>query len=268
MGSNILELVGLSNRAGLQEPDADAIVVENLSKHFKIPHDRRRTVFQHIVGFIRGGSYTYEEFCALEGISFEIHRGEAFGIIGPNGSGKSTLLKIIAGVLYPDTGKIQINGSIAPFLELGAGFQAELSAKENVYLYGAIIGLTRKEINERYDEILDFAELKRFENMKLKNFSSGMYVRLAFSTAVQTNPDIMLVDEVLSVGDEAFQKKCGEKIAEIRRAGATILFVSHGLGTVKELCDRCMLLNHGSIVSIGETGQVLRDYDSLIKGRN
>ena len=238
----------------------EAIMVEHLSKEFRIPHDRKVTVYEHIVGLLKGGNYSYERFSALDDVSFTVKRGETFGVIGPNGSGKSTLLKILAGVLYPDSGKVRVNGKIAPFLELGVGFQPDLTAKENIFLYGSIMGLTLKEIAKRYDEILDFAELRRFENMKLKNFSSGMAVRLAFATAVQTDPDILLVDEVLAVGDEAFQRKCSEKIEEIRRQGKTILIVSHALGTVQELCERCMLLKNGKILASGETGKVVEEY--------
>jgi lipopolysaccharide transport system ATP-binding protein len=237
-----------------------AITVENLSKRFRIPHERKLTVYENIVGLIKGGSYTYEEFQVLNDISFTIKRGETFGVIGPNGSGKSTLLKVLAGVLYPDNGSVRMNGKVAPFLELGIGFQPELTAKENIFLYGAIMGLTRRQIEERYEKILDFAELKRFENMKLKNFSSGMYVRLGFSTAIQADPDIMLVDEVLSVGDESFQKKCGDKIDEFRRAGKTIVLVSHSLGTVTGLCERCLFMKEGRVAKIGETNKVLKAY--------
>jgi lipopolysaccharide transport system ATP-binding protein len=238
----------------------EAIVVEHLSKEFRIPHDRKVTMYEHIVGLLKGGNYSYELFSALNDVSFTVRRGETFGVIGPNGSGKSTLLKILAGVLYPDSGKVRVNGKIAPFLELGVGFQPDLTAKENIFLYGSILGLTRKEIGKRYDEILDFSEMRRFENMKLKNFSSGMAVRLAFATAVQTDPDILLVDEVLAVGDEAFQRKCGEKIEEIRRQGKTIIIVSHALGTVQELCERCMLLKSGRILASGETEKVVEEY--------
>lgn len=249
-----------------EDLNSNAIVVENLSKRFRIPHERKLTVYENIVGLIKGGSYTYEVFQVLNDISFAIEHGETFGIIGPNGSGKSTLLKILAGVLYPDCGSIKMNGKVAPFLELGIGFQPDLTAKENIFLYGAIMGLTRKQIEERYEKILDFAELKRFENMKLKNFSSGMYVRLGFSTAIQADPDIMLVDEVLSVGDESFQKKCGQKIDEIRRAGKTILLVSHALGTVKRLCSRCLLMDQGRMVMLGETEKVLEEYSRMGQG--
>jgi len=238
----------------------EAIVVDHLSKGFRIPHDRKVTVYEHIVGLLKGGNYSYELFSALNDVSFTVRRGETFGVIGPNGSGKSTLLKILAGVLYPDSGTVRVNGKVAPFLELGVGFQPDLTAKENIFLYGSIMGLTRKEIGKRYDEILDFSELRRFENMKLKNFSSGMAVRLAFATAVQTDPDILLVDEVLAVGDEAFQRKCSAKIEEIRRQGKTIIVVSHALGTVQELCERCMLLKNGRILASGETGKVVEEY--------
>lgn len=246
--------------------NSDAVVVKNLSKRFRIPHERKLTVYENIVGLIKGGSYSYEEFQVLNDISFAIKRGETFGVIGPNGSGKSTLLKILAGVLYPDCGSIKMNGKVAPFLELGIGFQPELTAKENIFLYGAIMGLTKRQIEDRYEKILDFAELKRFENMRLKNFSSGMYVRLGFSTAIQADPDIMLVDEVLSVGDESFQKKCGQKIDEIRRAGKTILLVSHSLGTVKQLCSRCLLMNQGRMMMLGETEEVLETYSRVSQG--
>jgi lipopolysaccharide transport system ATP-binding protein len=241
----------------------DAIVVEGVSKRFRIPHERKVTVYEHLIGLLHGGAYTYEEFNALQNVSFSVKHGETFGVIGPNGCGKSTLLKVLAGVLYPDSGKVRMNGKIAPFLELGVGFQPELTAKDNVYLYGAIMGLTRKDIDERYEEIIDFSELKRFENMKLRNFSSGMYVRLAFATAIQTDPDIMLVDEVLSVGDESFQKKCGEKIDEIRKAGKTILLVSHSLDTVRSLCSRCLLIKEGKMVALGKTEDVLSEYERM-----
>jgi len=243
--------------------NGNAIVVEGISKRFRIPKEKKLTVFEHLVGLLGSGAASYDVFLALQDVSFTVKHGETFGVIGPNGCGKSTLLKVLAGVLYPDSGRVKINGKIAPFLELGVGFQPELSARDNVYLYGAIMGLTHKDVDQRYDEIMDFSELKRFENMKLRNFSSGMYVRLAFATAIQTNPDVMLVDEVLSVGDESFQKKCGEKIDEIRKAGKTILLVSHSLGTVSKLCSRCLLMNHGRMVALGETEDVLAEYEKM-----
>jgi lipopolysaccharide transport system ATP-binding protein len=247
------------------EQNGSAIRVDGLSKRFRIPHEKKLTFFEHIVGLLRGGAYTYEDFLALQDVSFSVKNGETFGVIGPNGCGKSTLLKVLAGVLYPDSGSIKVNGRIAPFLELGVGFQEELTARDNVYLYGAIMGLTKRDIDNRYEEIMDFAELRRFENMKLRNFSSGMYVRLAFSTAIQTDPDIMLVDEVLAVGDEAFQQKCSQKIDEIRSSGKTILLVSHDLEMVSELCSRCLLMKGGRIVFLGDTKSALDEYGRMRK---
>jgi lipopolysaccharide transport system ATP-binding protein len=236
-----------------------AIIVDNISKKFRIPHEKKTTLFQNIVGIIKR-QFDYEEFWALKDVSFEIEKGEAFGIIGKNGSGKSTLLKILAKVLYPDTGSVTMNGKTASFLELGIGFQPELTAKENVYIYASILGMSRKQVDKIYDDIFDFAELKRFENMKLKNFSSGMYMRLAFSTAIRAEPDTLLIDEVFAVGDEAFQSKCTAKINEFREQGKTIVFVSHAMDTVKNLCHRSLLLNEGRIVSMGDTEKVIADY--------
>jgi len=241
-----------------------AIVVENVSKCYRIPLEKKRTVYENIIGLFSGNK-GYEEFWALKDVSFTVKRGETFGVIGPNGSGKSTLLKMLAGVLYPDSGRIKVNGKVAPFLELGVGFQPELTAKDNVYLYGSVMGLTRKEVDKKYEEIMEFAELKRFENMKLRNFSSGMYVRLAFSVAIQTDPDILLLDEVLAVGDEHFQKKCMEKMEEIRKSGKTIIFVSHALESVKSLCSKSILLSHGDIIDMGNTGMVIESYHKMNK---
>jgi lipopolysaccharide transport system ATP-binding protein len=244
----------------IKEPEQDAIIVENVSKRFKIPHEKKRTVYENITGILKGSRYSYEEFWALRIISFTVKRGETLGIIGENGSGKSTLLKIIAGVLYPDSGRVKVNGRIAPFLELGVGFQPELTAEENVYLYGSIMGMNRAHIKNKIDGIFEFAELGKFRNARLKNFSSGMYARLAFSTAISTEPDIILIDEALAVGDEAFQKKCYDKINEFRGEGKTIVFVSHGMETVKQLCERSILLNQGRIGSIGYSEKVVNDY--------
>ncbi len=243
-----------------QSPDKYAIKVDLLSKHFRIPKERKQTTYDHLVSLLPGRETLYDDFWALKDVSFSVQKGETFGVIGANGSGKSTLLKILAGVLYPDFGTVQVQGKIAPFLELGVGFQPDLTARENIYLYGSIMGLSKKSIAVRYDEILEFSDLKRFEHMRLKNFSSGMTVRLAFATAIQTDPDILLVDEVFAVGDEAFQRKCTEKIEEIKGAGKTIIYVSHALESVRELCSRCLALDHGTIQSLGETDVVIADY--------
>jgi len=244
-----------------------AIIVDNISKKFRIPHEKKTTVFQNIIGLIKR-QFDYEEFWALKDVSFEVNKGEALGIIGKNGSGKSTLLKILAQVLYPNSGSVTMNGKVASFLELGVGFQPELTARENVYIYSSILGLSRKQVDRIYDEILDFAELKKFENMKLKNFSSGMYLRLAFSTAINAIPDTLLIDEVLAVGDETFQKKCRDKINQFQTEGKTIVFVSHDLDTVKKLCQRSILLNEGRIVIIGDTEKVINDYLAMLQGGN
>ncbi len=237
-----------------------AIVVDHVSKKFRIPLEKKYTVYQHIFGIFKGGYYSYNEFLALDDVSFTVNHGECFGIIGPNGSGKSTLLKLIAGILYPDKGYTRTYGRIAPFIELGVGFHPELTARENIFLYGTILGLKKNQIREKYDEILSFSELKKFENMKIKNFSSGMTARLAFSTAIQTDPDILLIDEMLAVGDEEFNYKVIEKINEMKERGITIIFVSHALRLVQQHCSRTLLLSKGKIIQLGETSQVIEKY--------
>lgn len=237
----------------------NAIIINNVSKKFSIPREKKTTLFQNIIGLIKR-QFDYEEFWALKNISFEVKRGEAFGIIGRNASGKSTLLKILAKVLYTDSGSISLNGKVASFLELGVGFQPELTARENVYIYSSILGLSRKRVDIIYDEIFDFAELKKFENMRLKNFSSGMYVRLAFSNAIHAVPDILLIDEVLAVGDESFQKKCLNKINQFKAEGKTIVFVSHNLDMIKKLCQRSLLLDKGQVIATGSTEKVISKY--------
>jgi lipopolysaccharide transport system ATP-binding protein len=236
-----------------------AIIVENVSKMFRVPHEKRKTLFHNLIGVIKR-QFDYEEFWALKDISFEIKRGETFGIIGKNGSGKSTLLKILARVLYPDAGTVSKEGKIASFLELGVGFQPELTAEENVYIYGSILGLTRREIRQKYDQIFEFAELINFKNMKLKNYSSGMYLRLAFATAIHADPDTLLIDEVFAVGDTAFQKKCTAKINEFRNQGKTIVFVSHSMDSIQQICQRTLLLSQGKTVTLGPTGDVVKQY--------
>lgn len=245
----------------------NAIIVDNVSKRFRIPHEKKTTLFQNVIGLVKR-QFTYEEFWALKDVSFEIEKGETFGIVGRNGSGKTTLLKILARVLYPDVGSVTMNGKVASFLELGVGFQSELTAKENVYIYSSILGISHKQVDKMYNDIFDFAELKRFENMKLKSFSSGMYMRLAFSTAVHAIPDTLLIDEVFAVGDEAFQERCRDKINQFKAEGKTIVFVSHDLDTVEELCQRSVLLNEGRIVTMGDTEKVINDYLALLRGGN
>lgn len=235
------------------------IKVEGVSKKFKIPTEKRYTIFEEIVAFLKG-KRDFVEFWALKDVSFSVEKGEIFGIIGPNGSGKSTLLKILAGVLFPDTGTVKVEGKVTPILELGVGFNPELTAEENVYIYGVIMGMKRNEIKSKAEEIFRFAELEKFRKMKLKNFSSGMYARLAFATAIATEPEILLIDEVLAVGDINFQKKCIERIESLNKNGTTIVLVSHSPELMVELCDEAMLLKHGEVKAIGEPEKVVEVY--------
>jgi lipopolysaccharide transport system ATP-binding protein len=237
----------------------EAIIVDDISKRFKIPHHKKRTLFHHILGVIKG-QFSYEEFWALKNVSFSVEKGQAFGVIGKNGSGKTTLLKVLAKVFYPDSGSVKTNGNVASFLELGVGFQPDLTAEENVFIYASVLGMSRKETQKKYDSIFDFAEMKRFENMKLKNLSSGMQIRLAFSTAIHSDPTTLLIDEVFSVGDEAFQKKSAQKINEFKEQGKTIILVSHELETVRDFCKESLWLKDGRIASIGPTNGVIENY--------
>lgn len=239
--------------------DMDAIVVKDLWKSFKLPHEKRNTLFESIAG-IFDGKQGYEEFVALKDINFTVKKGEAIGIIGENGCGKSTLLKVIANIYRATKGSVKITGKITPFLELGVGFQPDLTAKENIYIYGAIMGLSDREIDARLEEILDFSGLKRFEDTKLKNFSSGMQVRLAFATAIQTNPEILLMDEVLAVGDMEFQQKCMNVFQQYIKEKKTIVFVSHDLNSVRRFCSKALLLRHGEQVAFGNTNEIIDKY--------
>ena len=240
-------------------PDS-AILVKDLGKRFRLAHERRVTFKEHMIALVRGESYSYEEFWALKDISFSLEQGESLGIIGPNGSGKTTLLSILANVIRPDLGSVKMKGRIASFLGLGIGFEGELTARENVFLYGSIMGLQRKELDAKLDEIFSFAELERFRDMRLNNFSSGMYMRLAFSTAITVDPDIFLIDEALAVGDMAFQKKCKKRIKQFKEEGRTIVFVSHDLKAVKDICERSILLYDGEVLSAGESEKVITEY--------
>ena len=237
---------------------ATTVEVENLWKTFQIPHERRTTLFENLVGMMSPNQY--ETFTVLKDVSFKVDEGECLGIIGDNGSGKSTMLKIIANILRPTKGKVKVNGKITPFLELGVGFQPDLTVRENIGVYATVMGLSRKEIKDRADDVIEFAGLHRFEDTKLKNLSSGMQVRLAFSTAIQTDPDVLLVDEVLAVGDMEFQQKCFDTFNRYRKEGVIILLVSHDLSAVRRFCDRTLLLSDGKQMAIGETGEILDKY--------
>ena len=237
------------------------IEVEHLHKVFRIPHEKRNTLFETIAGLLRPP--VYETFHALKDINFTVEEGEMLGIIGQNGSGKSTLLKILARILVPTEGLVRVKKRVTPFLELGVGFNQDFTAAENIRIYGIIMGLSPREIDDKSDYILEFADLVKFRDTKLRNFSSGMQVRLAFSTAIQTRPQILLLDEVLAVGDQEFQKKCLEELERFKREGVTIILVSHDLGAVKQHCERTLLLDHGVQVMIGETDEVVERYEKV-----
>jgi len=238
-----------------------AVSVENLSKAFKLPHERKNSLKEWAIHFKRP---TYERLQALSNINIEVKRGEFFGVVGRNGSGKSTLLKIIAGIYQPTHGRVQVNGTLTPFIELGIGFNPELTGRENVFLNGAILGLTRKEIKSKYDEIVAFTELEKFMDQKLKNYSSGMQVRLAFSIAIQAHNDILLIDEVLAVGDAAFQRKCYEIFKTIKtQVDKTVIFISHDMGAIRDFCDRVILIENSKIISEGSADKVANDYIEL-----
>jgi ABC-2 type transport system ATP-binding protein len=241
-----------------------AISVNNVSKTFHIPHEKISSLRGAFVNLFRSNGY--EEFKALDDVSFEVKKGEFFGIIGRNGSGKSTLLKIMAGIYQPDKrkdkikGKVKVSGLISPFLELGIGFNPELSGRDNVYLNATVLGLTHKQIDEKFDDIVEFSELRRFIDQKVKNYSSGMQVRLMFSVAIHANREILLMDEVLAVGDTNFQSKCLEEFNKYKDQGKTVVLVTHDIGTVKRYCDRAMLLRNGKIEMIGKSEEVGNEY--------
>ena len=243
--------------------DDFAIKVENVSKSFKIFHEKRNTVYEAIIGFVKRKQY-YENLSVLKDISFEVKKGEVFGIIGKNGMGKTTLLRILSNIYIPDSGKILMNGKIIPFLGLGAGFQPEMSARDNVILYFKILGIPKNQLESNVKEVMKFAELEKFEDTQLKNFSSGMYARLAFSTAIRVNPDIILMDEILSVGDKDFQKKCQETFISFKKRGKTIVLISHDMNAIKINCERVMLLDKGKISMIGEAEKVITKYNETI----
>lgn len=239
----------------------NAIEVKDLKKSFRIHHEKRNSIYEAISGFFSKKKY-YEELTVLDGVSFEVKKGEMFGIVGRNGTGKTTLLRLLGGIYKPDSGTINVNGTLIPFLSLGLGFHPDLTAKANITLYGRLLGFKKKEIEEKEEEIIKFAELEKFEDTKIKNFSSGMSTRLAFSTAIQVDPDIILIDEVLSVGDIGFQKKSYETFLSFKKRGKSIIVVTHDLDTIKHNCDRAMFLHNGKIQAIGEPEKVIESYQA------
>lgn len=235
-----------------------AIKVNNVSKTFKLPHEKQTSLKSAALNLFK--KKTYEKQEALKNVSFEVKKGEFFGIVGRNGSGKSTLLKCMAGVYTPNKGTIQINGLLVPFIELGVGFNPELSGRDNVFLNGALLGFSRTQMEALYDEIVEFAELEQFMDQKLKNYSSGMQVRLAFSIAIRAKGDILLLDEVLAVGDEAFQRKCFDYFDELKSNKKTVILVSHSMASVEEFCDRALFIESGVVQDIGEPQHIAHLY--------
>jgi len=239
--------------------DDTMISVQNVSMRFNLTKDKIIGLKEYVVKAIKKQLF-YEEFWALRDVSLTVKRGEVFGVMGLNGAGKSTLLKIIAGVYKPTTGSVVINGELAPLLELGAGFDMEFSARDNIYMNGAMFGHSPKYMAGKYNEIMDFAELWEFEDVALKNFSSGMTARLGFSVATSVNPEILIVDEILGVGDYQFQAKCKERIESMISKGVTVLLVSHSTETVKKMCSRAILLKKGQTVCVGDVEEVCAVY--------
>ena len=235
-----------------------SVEVVGVHKGFRLPHQQRTTLKEHLLHPFQGT--TYEQQTALDDVSFAIEQGEFFGIIGPNGGGKSTLLKVLAGIYRQDRGEVRINGMLSPFIELGVGFNPELTARDNIRINGTLLGLSLAELRRRFDDIVGFAELERFVDQKLKNFSSGMQVRLAYSIAIQVDFDILLLDEVLAVGDQSFQEKCMVTFEQLRTAGKTMILVSHDLDAVARHCDRVLYLEAGRPQMIGETLEVIDCY--------
>ncbi len=239
------------------------IKVNNVSKDFVLVHEKSSTVKGIFTSMFRKATIKKETQHALKNISLEIKKGEFFGIVGRNGSGKSTLLKILAGIYQPNKGNVSIKGKLVPFIELGVGFNPELSGRDNVYLNGAVLGFSKKEVDEMYESIVGFAELERFMDQKLKNYSSGMQVRLAFSMAVRANADILLVDEVLAVGDADFQRKCFSYFRKLKKNKKTVVFVTHDMSAVREYCDRAILIEGGKIAKEGRADDVAKEYTKM-----
>lgn len=238
------------------------ISVRGVTMNFNMPKEKVDSVKEYLIRKLKR-RLSYDKFTALDNISIDIERGEVLGIIGLNGSGKSTLLKVISGILKPSAGEVITNGTISPLIELGAGFDPDLTTRENIFLNGSVLGFERSFIREKYDEILDFAELRDYENVAIKNFSSGMVARLGFSIATLVKPDILIVDEILAVGDFLFQQKCEARISEMMSGGTTVLIVSHSIEQIERLCSRILWLDHGKTRMIGDTATVCEQYKNM-----
>lgn len=240
------------------------VEVNNVTMRFNLAKEKTDTIKEYCLKLMRGQLH-FDEFFALKNVSFSIQPGEAVALIGKNGSGKSTMLKVIAGVMYPSKGQVTVRGSIAPLIELGAGFDMDLTARENIYLNGAVMGMDRAFMNQHFDEIVEFSELQEFVDVPVKNYSSGMISRLGFAIATVVRADILVVDEILAVGDFKFQEKCKAKMRELLEGGTTLLFVSHNGDQVKELCSRAIWLNHGVVMEDGPADAVYDKYAAMME---
>ncbi|HUY06481.1 MAG TPA: ABC transporter ATP-binding protein [Acidimicrobiales bacterium] len=239
-----------------------AVEIQGLSKHFRLYHEKYTSLKERV---LHAGNLPYDDFWALQDVTVNIEAGKTIGVLGRNGSGKSTLLKCIAGILQPSSGQVIVRGQLAAMLELGAGMQPELSGRENIYLNGSLLGLSRREIDRRFDEIVAFAELEQFIDNQVRYYSSGMYVRLGFAVAVNVDPDVLLVDEVLAVGDERFQQKCLDKVSEFQEEGRTIIVVSHSPDMMRQICEEIIVMDHGHVLTVAPPGEAIRIFrDSLI----
>lgn len=242
------------------------IEISDVTMRFRMNTDRILSLKEFVTTAMRGKLH-YEEFTALNDVSFDVRKGETLGLIGRNGAGKSTLLKVISGILKPTEGSVVCHGNVVPMLELGSGFDMELTGRENIFLNGAILGYSEEFLKEKYDEIAEFSELGKFLDMPIRNYSSGMLARLAFSIATVVNPEILIVDEILAVGDMAFQEKSRKRMMEMMSGGTTVLFVSHSMEQIREMCSRVVWLEHGTVKMIGSAKEILQLYEESYNGR-
>lgn len=242
----------------------EALIVDNVSMKFNLSSEKVDNIKEYIIKSIKH-QISYDKFWSLRNVSFTMNKGERMGILGLNGAGKSTLLKVISGVYKPTEGKVIRHGKVVPLLELGAGFDQQYTGKENIFLYGTVLGYTKGYLEEKYDEIVEFSELGKFIDVPIKNYSSGMKSKLGFSIATIANPDILILDEVLSVGDAKFRKKSEAKIMQLMEGGTTVLFVSHSLAQVRRICDRAMILDHGTLKAIGGIDEISNQYEAMIE---
>ncbi len=240
----------------------NAVELRNIEMHFNMSSERLESLKEYFLKLVKGKLH-FEDFIALNDISFDIKKGDVFGIVGLNGCGKSTTLKVISGILRPTKGTVAVNGSIAPLIELGAGFDMELTARENIYLNGSVLGYSKAFMDSKFDEIVEFSEMRDFLDVPMKNYSSGMVARIGFAIATCTTPDILIVDEILAVGDFLFQQKCEERINKMMNDNTTVIIVSHSIEQIERLCKHCVWLEHGKIKMIGETKEVCDAYKSI-----